>query len=541
MGKKTPREKKRGAGAEKSRNGAKDGASLLGRGARRFRWLFLAVVAFAIAVALTHLLFGIIVNDEGVTTMGAWRIVQGELPYRDFFSIITPFSFYYLAFFFKAGGISILTERVAGALLGVLLVVLTARLSTRYIPSPFFAALPVAILCASGVSLWPFPSHHWLASVLVLGSLLCAERGLDSGVSVWSAAAGGLGALAFWSLQDQGAYLWLGVAVVLVPFLKKDRRKQTIAGWFAGGAAVTLLFLPLVFKAGFSAIWYDLVVYGMTAYCEANTGGWYTTIKEMVSVWTSGGWSQAPFYMGNVLVTSVVTILIPHLSLPVIALGLWKKWGDRARLALLGAGCLSFVATAFHRWAGLNFQWAQAVPAVTVAWGLWVWHTKAARGRRWIPAAITAVLLASFTFYGAQRMLAVFDAARVHKVSASAGSLYTNNPFEARFVQETLDQIENRVEPKEPFLTTGLPFLNFWTLRPSPVPYDWFMPPEATTPSQTKEVMKILDEQKVQWIVTTRQFESSAQPFSEYLKSHYTRTWENPACGLWHRNEAEPQ
>jgi hypothetical protein len=495
------------------------------------------VASFAIIVSLTHVLFGIIVNDEGVTTMGAWRVVQGQLPYRDFFSIITPFSFYYLALFFKFGAISIVAERIAGALLGVLLVLLTARLSRVYISNQFFAALPVAILCASGVSLWPFPSHHWLASVLAIGALLCAERSLSGKAFIWSLAAGGLAALTFWSLQDQGGFLWAGMFALILPFMARERRLKAAAGWLAGGVFVTLPFAAILLKANLATVWYDLVGYGLTAYQQANAGGWYETIKEMVSGWTTGAWSQAPFYMGNVFVTSLVTILIPHLCIPLVLWGWWRKWEAGAKTAILAVGCISFVGTAFHRWAGLNFQWAQAVPAVAVAWALSAWYTRAPRNRRWIPVTITAVMMASFTFYGAQRILAVSDSSRVIKVTASAGSLYTNNPFEARFVKETLDQIENHLSPGEPLLTTGLPFMNFWTLRPNPVPYDWFMPPYATTPDQTRAAMRILDEQKIEWIVTTRPFEMTDQPFTQYLKSRYSRTWENPACGLWHRNQ----
>ncbi len=505
------------------------------------RWLVPAVAACAILVSLSSILFGVVVNDEGVTAMGGWRVAQGQLPYRDFFSVITPFSFYYTALAFKLGGVSILSERIAGAVLGVLLVLLTARLSRAYIASPLFAALPVAILCASGVSLWPFPSHHWLASVLVLGALVCAERALASGPFGWSAAAGALGGLAVWSLQDQGGYLWVGAAVLFLPWLGRERARKTAAGWIAGGALASLPFLLLLWKVPASTLAYDLVGYGLTAYREANVGGWTDSIKEMVSGWTTGEWSQAPFAMGNVLATQLVTILVPHLALPLVLWGWWRRWDSGPKCALLAMGCVSFVGAVFHRWAGLNLQWGQAVPAVAVAWALSVWHAReAGRKRRLIPAALALVVMVSFLAYGAQRVWAALDATRTIRVTALAGSLYTNNPFEARFVQETLDQIERRIPPGAPFLTSGLPFFNFWTLRPSPVPYDWFMPPALTTPAQTDEVLRVLEARKLEWVVTTREFETKDQPFTKYLKSRYTRTWANPACGLWHRNPEPP-
>jgi len=505
------------------------------------RWLPPSVAGFAILVSLSAILFGLVLNDEGVTAMGGWRVAQGEIPYRDFFSVITPLSFYFSALALKLGGVSVLSERAAGALLGILLVVLTARLSRRYIGHPLYAALPPAILCASGVGLWPFPSHHWLAAVLSLGALLCVERGLSGELLRWSGAAGALAALAAWSLQDQGAYLWVGAALFLLPALGRERAPKAALGWLAGGAAASLPFLALLMKAPAGTVWYDLVGYNLGTYGEANAGGWLESLQAIYQGWTVGGFSQAPFNMGNVLFTQIVTVLIPHLAIPLVIVGWWRRWDTGPRCALLAAGCFAFVLTAFHRWAGLNLQWAQAVPAVVAAWGLSAWHARAVGRRdRWIPAAIACAVLVSFLVYGVQRMRAALDPEQLVKVTASAGSLYTNNPFEARFVQETLDQIERRIAPGTPFLTTGLPFLNFWTKRPSPVPYDWFMPPGLTTPAQTEEVIRILDTQKVEWIVATRPFEVTDQPFTRYLKSRYSRTWENPACGLWHRNPEGP-
>lgn len=505
-----------------------------------YTWVLPAVAAFAIFVSLSTVLFGIIVNDEGVTTMSAWRVTQGQIPYRDFFSIITPFSFYYLALAFKVGGVCILTERIAGALLGVLLVLLTARLSKAYISLPLFAALPAAALCASGVSLWPFPSHHWLAGVLVLGALLCAERALAHRPFLWSAAAGSLASLAFWSLQDQGAYLWIGAALLLLPWLGKEKSLRSAAGWLAGGVLASLPFLLLTLKVPASTLWYDLVGFNLTAYREANDSAFVSSFKEFYGLWTSGGWSQAPLYMGNVIFSSVLTILMPMLCVPLAIWGWWRRWDSGPRCAVLAVGGLSFVGTILHRWAPVNLQWGQALPAVTAAWALSVWYARGGQRGRRISTGIALIMMASFLAYGAQRAWAALNVERTIKVTASAGTLYANDPYQASYVQETLDQIEHRLKPGAPLLTLGLPFFNFWTLRPNAVPYDWFMPPVYSTPQQTQEVIRALDQRRQEWILTTRKFEATDQPFTQYLKSRYSRTWENPACGLWHRNADEP-
>lgn len=55
---------------------------------------------------------GIVIYDEGYYAHIADRIVNGEVPYRDFFVQFTPGYFYVLALFYKLFGTSILTGRI---------------------------------------------------------------------------------------------------------------------------------------------------------------------------------------------------------------------------------------------------------------------------------------------------------------------------------------------------------------------------------------------------------------------------------------------
>lgn len=63
------------------------------------------------------------VFDEGIILTGAERVMNGELPYKDFWSIYPPGNFYLLSFMFDIFGTSVLTERIYG-------IVLNACLST---------------------------------------------------------------------------------------------------------------------------------------------------------------------------------------------------------------------------------------------------------------------------------------------------------------------------------------------------------------------------------------------------------------------------
>ena len=53
------------------------------------------------------------IGDEGSIVYGAARVTEGALPYRDFFEVMGPGTFYWLALWFKALGTSWLISRVA--------------------------------------------------------------------------------------------------------------------------------------------------------------------------------------------------------------------------------------------------------------------------------------------------------------------------------------------------------------------------------------------------------------------------------------------
>jgi uncharacterized membrane protein len=50
--------------------------------------------------------------DEGIILCGADRVLHGELPYRDFWTMYSPGQYYILSILFRLIGRSLLTERL---------------------------------------------------------------------------------------------------------------------------------------------------------------------------------------------------------------------------------------------------------------------------------------------------------------------------------------------------------------------------------------------------------------------------------------------
>ena len=87
----------------------------------------------------------LIIYDEGIVVVGAWRVMHGDIPYRDFWTIYAPGQFYLLAALFRLVGPSLLAERLVDRAIRVLIVVLVYRFVAR-LTSPLVALAPSLIV-----------------------------------------------------------------------------------------------------------------------------------------------------------------------------------------------------------------------------------------------------------------------------------------------------------------------------------------------------------------------------------------------------------
>jgi len=85
------------------------------------------ITLFFFAVALFYLLsriqFGINLYDEGIALYGAVRVLEGYIPYRDFYYLYPPGNLYVLALLFKGFGPSIIIARIFNSIILFLILV----------------------------------------------------------------------------------------------------------------------------------------------------------------------------------------------------------------------------------------------------------------------------------------------------------------------------------------------------------------------------------------------------------------------------------
>lgn len=339
-------------------------------------------------------------DDEGVTSLGAVRVLQGEVPYRDFDTRHSPGSYYTAAL-----GLAVLGPTVTGV--RVLMLLNTALLGlalygvARELLPGRWALVPWALFCWGGLTQWPILSYHWMATLAWLLGAWALLRGR------W-ALAGALVGLAGWYLQTEGVALGLGALLLA--------RRQALR--VVGGAVASslLLWLPVLVTAGPGLIWQDSVA-AMATHVPFNRSPYSLRHivepgEQLLAQWPSGTllWKlNSLSYLG-------VWACKYGLYFPVLAWACWvglRKGGKLRELALLQV----ILTVALANRLDLLYQ-----NYLTPLW--YVLLVAVARDRR---VAVPLVLL-----FGLQYGFLCADARNYrYPIQTPAGRLWSNDPARA--------------------------------------------------------------------------------------------------------------
>ncbi|MCL4506045.1 MAG: glycosyltransferase family 39 protein [Chloroflexi bacterium] len=258
---------------------------------RRNIWpIGLGVLLFA--VAFVYFLPGInqAVNiyDEGIIVYSAVRVMEGQLPYRDFWSIYSPGQFYALAAAFKLFGVTIQTERLLDttlrAFVPLFAFLVAARLTNRRTALVAWAGTTawMAFYVYSYQYQWVFYGYPaYPAIALCLAAIWLMTIYFTEQRVRWLAASGVMLGIAALFRHDFGIYCGvgqvaaLGLYSLLQPAPGADGATRTarlvalikrfvrVLLPYALGAAVIFLPVALVFVAltPFNELVYDLFTF----------------------------------------------------------------------------------------------------------------------------------------------------------------------------------------------------------------------------------------------------------------------------------------
>jgi hypothetical protein len=222
--------------------------------------------------------------DEGLVLVNAERILNGEAPYRDFWTLYAPGYFYLVAGLFKLTGPDMLAARYLDIALRFLLT-LEAYFLARRLTSRWVAFIPWAFvtLWLASIRFYSYPAFPATAATLL--ALLLFSRYLDGGRRglAWLAGSGLAAGLTAVLRLDFGGYLAAGLALgVIVHELVRPgddlTPRQRIAAIVRGGLALAAgaavialpMYLYVIAAAFLPTVWADLITFPATTFRAAR-------------------------------------------------------------------------------------------------------------------------------------------------------------------------------------------------------------------------------------------------------------------------------
>jgi 4-amino-4-deoxy-L-arabinose transferase-like glycosyltransferase len=461
-------------------------------------------------------------GDEGTFVDGAVRIVHGQVFARDFFEVMGPGTFYWVAIFFKLFGATFLAARiclfVTSLSTGLLMYFLSRRVCRRYY------ILPCIVLAGTSFGgIWPSVSHHVDSNCLALLSVTCVvlwqERRRDSLLFVAGILAGATACF----LQTKGILLLLSLLLWLWIQRKKQPALVSALGLVIAGFC-SVIGIVLVYFWHSGALW-DLVyanfVWPSKHYGFMNVvpyaqdliryywGRWQIA-KSGIS-WTA---AMAAFLMIPLFFVAALPALLPILG----ARFKWSIMRPEIVLYLLCGGALWL--SELHRKDIAHLVFGSPLLII-----LCIHYLAEYRGK------VADYTLKSLSVCAG--CLAAFNLALIlvaHPMATRVGSVEV---FESDAALTFLDE---QVAPGEKILSYPCsPMYYFLSNTTNPTPYSLLLY-DYNSPSQFHDVIRILEQDKVKYVLWDTNFLAKDAPFvfpnmksrqpselimEPYLESHY--------------------
>jgi len=226
----------------------------------------------------------------GVSTIGAERVLRGEMPYRDFWTMYAPGHFYLLALLFRIFGSHILVERVAASVVcagaGLLCYWIVLNLVKRRLAAIGAMAIFVAATFNTGhfKNLGTYPP----AMFFVLAAVNLMVLHYKTGTLGYLMAAGLATGAAVVFKHDVGGYTAISIVAGLFAqhlassAARANRPGSLVAKLALYGSATAMVFLPVAayfaVLAGWDAL-QDVIIFPLTDF-RFSRGEHYPSIFD---------------------------------------------------------------------------------------------------------------------------------------------------------------------------------------------------------------------------------------------------------------------
>jgi hypothetical protein len=281
-------------------------------------------------------------GDEGIYLEGARRVAQGQQPYRDFFVLTGPLTFWMEGILAHISGMSLIAMRLPLIVETTFMAWAVYWLMSRYADAWFSAGTALAFLAYGSRYQLLFVNHRWDSAALATAAIVAALGAKRSTQSRLWISSGFLAAAAAWATPSLG--------IVMLPLLwwsmNTGRRfaLRFVAGGAIGSLAAVLYLqthqalIPMIR----SLVW---------------TGAHYTRANSVTygSAWL--GMQAAGLHVEGVkFVLMTLLIIVPAVLTPAAIVGWGWYWyrgrnrADASELMPLLAAAAALVLAAWPRW-----------------------------------------------------------------------------------------------------------------------------------------------------------------------------------------------
>jgi hypothetical protein len=300
--------------------------------------------------------------DEGIFVDGSRRILSGQVPYRDFFILMGPGTFWLQALALRVFGMTLAASRAVMILDLAILAACVFWLVSRQLSVAYAAwtaaALVILETASQGITI---PSHRWDSAALsTLAITICASEPRRYAVFV----AGCCAAFAAWTTPPVA----LVGLVILIWLWLEDRSK--LAPCLAGCAAVSLGCAGVLAIQGGLRPMIGQLLWNSSHYAGANYLPYGTLFGRGYVQFFQG----ATLYEFPIRALVVFGVMLPIL-LPPLAILSFPFWRRTPLLRLLFAGGAALAVSTYPRmdlphltYAAPLFYAPTAILAASIRW-----------------------------------------------------------------------------------------------------------------------------------------------------------------------------
>lgn len=462
---------------------------------KREHAIALAIFVLSFAYLCVFLRYSTIEPDEGIVLQGAERILNGQIPYRDFFSFYTPGSFYVVALIFKVFGDSFIVARASVAFSGAIASAVTYLLARRTC-SHSISVLAAILATTCGAAFRFLVLHNIYSTLLYSLTIYAALRLVETEKPQWAGIAGSLVSLTFLVEQSKGVGIFGGLLLGFI-ILRASGHKPFINESRLAAAAIGLLW-PFVVIFGY---------FGAHGAAKEMVASWFWPLQHYTQAnrvpYGFQNWSDqtrdiifrtGPFWLRVVKVVAVSPgLLIP--VLPLIAVAVLCFWSVRIFRGNDGSKQSGYYLIVCASLAGLlgsvvivradilHFIYLSPLWFVVLAWIL---GSEQVPGRllRAVRPYLTAYIIAAFGLLGFALLFAATGARE--QVATRRGVIRSA-------AKDTVIEFVQAHVPTggELLVYPYLPLYNYLTATHGPSPLDYFQP-GMNTPAQAREIIASL-------------------------------------------------